>query len=190
MHPYGRLNIEEQRDTFKNHISNLRSIVQQHGKLNAGAPIGDKDVSKYFTLLKVCAWCFLSINLLVVQETSKLKTQVDQIYNFLDNCQAIGKRYLESGSAGTIYYTPLPFSINIADIDAAKQPKTGAKENVKTEHQKYLANMNSGRLLDAHLKEMVRPHSCLAKSPRISVPPAHFTFLCTCKASCIYFSLG
>lgn len=82
LHPYGTLNVDEQKINFSKHIQNLRSIIQQYKRWIAT----EKDMNKYLTSLK---------------EQAKYNVQVQQLKKCIADCHATGKKYWEDSNTGS-----------------------------------------------------------------------------------------
>jgi hypothetical protein len=126
LHSYGLLNVEQQREVFKHHISNLRMLVLQYKEWVTKS---ERDLKNYMTLLK---------------NQLKLKTHVEQLKNSLSRCQSVGRQYLEYG-----------VEVSLKQAKRHKHMHSG----VPGEHRQLIAHINGGRLLAAHLKEMVEEFS-------------------------------
>eukprot|EP00026_Physarum_polycephalum_P006084 Phypoly_transcript_06125.p1 GENE.Phypoly_transcript_06125~~Phypoly_transcript_06125.p1 ORF type:complete len:607 (-),score=92.63 Phypoly_transcript_06125:21-1841(-) len=81
LHPYGTLNIDEQKITFSKQIQNIRAILQQYKNIS-----GDKDVNKYLSSLR---------------DLAKYNIQVQQLKKCITDCHTTGKKYWESSNTGS-----------------------------------------------------------------------------------------
>ncbi len=94
MHPYGKLNLYEQKNQFNEYVQKLRWVIYQYKNWT----VGEKDVimNRYLNLLKV--------GNIIFKLTPKDQVQLgvtlnEQIRKCLDKCQQQGQQHLSSKEA-------------------------------------------------------------------------------------------